>query len=53
MVDVSTDVYVLLVQVMKEQCSWLRESCQIPHWEEVEKHDMHQCSHSRREIGGE
>ena len=38
---------------MKEQCSWLGEIRQIPHWEEVEKHNVHQCSHFRREASGE
>ena len=41
----------LLIQVMKKQCSWLRESCQIPHWVEVEEHNVSQHSYIWREAG--
>ena len=54
MVDVSIDVYVLLLeQVMKEQCLRLGESCQIPHWEEVEDHNVCPGSHNKREVTSE
>ena len=53
MVDVSTNVYVLLQeQIMKEQSSRKGEVRQIPHLEEVENHDLFQCSHIMREVGG-
>ena len=45
MIVMSIDVNVLLVQAMKKQYLWLRKSCQILHWVEVEEHDVGQCSH--------
>ena len=46
MIDISIDVNVLLlVQAMKKQYLWLRKSCQILRWVEVEEHDVGQCSH--------
>ena len=54
MVDVSIDVYVLLLeQVMKEQCLGFGESCQIPYWEVVEDHNVCSGSHNKREVSSE
>ena len=51
-INMNIDVNVLLlIQVMKKQCSWLRESCQIPHWVEVEEHNVSQHSYIWREAG--
>jgi len=47
----SIDFYVLLVQVMKKQCSWLRESCHTPYWVEVKEHNIGQCPYIWREAG--